>query len=59
MNTVLKIVAEYQTKDPKKVYEVMKTWKVELGKYKTKAQKFTYEETRTMLSLMTNKGVVK
>ncbi|MES2781097.1 MAG: restriction endonuclease subunit S [Bacteroidota bacterium] len=58
LNTVLKLTIEYKTNDPKIIYNAMKSWRVELGKYKTKAEKFSYSDTGTMLKLLVNKGII-
>jgi len=51
-NTVLKVALDKNTRDIDSVYQGMKDWKINQAKYKTKAEKFSKDNAKTMLKLL-------
>lgn len=58
-NTVLKIYADLKTTNVDFVYQAMKDWKIKQAGFKSKAEKFSKEDTEKMIELLLNKGVIK
>lgn len=51
-NTVLKVALDKNTRDIDDIYQGMKDWKINQAKYKTKAEKFSKVNAKTMLKLL-------
>ena len=51
-NTVLKLSLDRNTKDIEIIYQGMKEWKINQTKYKTKAEKFSKDNSKKMLDLL-------
>ncbi|MEC4051830.1 hypothetical protein VSP10_03400 [Myroides odoratimimus] len=58
-NTVLKIYADLKTTNVDFVYQAMKDWKIKQTGFKSKAEKFSKEDTEKMIELLLNRGVIK
>ncbi|MEK6507512.1 hypothetical protein [Myroides sp. C4067] len=58
-NTVLKIYADLKTTNVDFVYQAMKDWKIKQSGFKSKAEKFSKEDTEKMIELLLNRGVIK
>ncbi|MFM9400477.1 hypothetical protein ACKLNQ_00870 [Myroides odoratimimus] len=58
-NTVLKIYVDLKTTNVDFVYQAMKDWKIKQAGFKSKAEKFSKEDTEKMIELLLNKGVIK
>lgn len=59
LNTVTKLILDLKTTDLNKIYTAMGKWKIEQKEFKTKAAKFTKPNTKRMLEVMEEKGLIK
>jgi len=59
LNTVSKVIQDYQSSDIEVVYQGMKNWKINQGDYKCKADKFSKNDAAKMIKLIENKGLDK
>lgn len=57
-NTVLKVALDRNTTDIQFIYQGMKDWKIKQPGYKTKAEKFSRQDSERMLKLLIEKGVL-
>ncbi|MGG5598186.1 restriction endonuclease subunit S [Myroides sp. C8-3] len=58
-NTVLKIYADLRKTNIDIIYQAMKDWKVKQTGFKTKAEKFSKEDTEKMIKLLQSKNIIK
>lgn len=58
LNTVAKLIIDYKTSDLEKIYTGMQNWEIKQNGFKTKAEKFTKTDTRKMIGLIDNLGLV-
>ncbi|MGS4346280.1 restriction endonuclease subunit S [Myroides odoratus] len=58
-NTVLKIYADLRITNIDIIYQAMKDWKVKQTGFKTKAEKFSKEDTEKMIKLLQSKNIIK
>lgn len=58
-NTVLKIYADLRITNIDIIYQAMKDWKVKQTGFKTKAEKFTKEDTEKMIKLLQSRNIIK
>jgi type I restriction enzyme M protein len=58
LNTVAKLMIDFQTIDFKIIYQGMLDWKIKQEKYLTKAEKFNENEVKAMIALMVKKDLV-
>lgn len=57
-NTVLKVALDKNTLKIDEIYQGMKDWPIKQAKFKTKAEKFTKENSKSMLNLLIEKGIL-
>lgn len=59
LNTVSKMMIDFQTSDLETVYEGMRNWEIKQKGFKNKAEKFSKNQTKGMISLIEKLGLVK
>lgn len=57
-NTVLKVALDKNTLDIEEIYQGMKDWSIKQANFKTKAEKFTKDNSQRMLNLLIEKGIL-
>jgi type I restriction enzyme S subunit len=57
LNTVSKVIQDYQASDIEVVYQGMHDWKINQGEFKSKADKFNKSDVAKMIKLIQNKGL--
>lgn len=58
-NTILKIYVDSKITDINIVYQAMKDWKVDKSGLKSKADRFSKEDTTVMLEFMLRRGIIR
>jgi type I restriction enzyme M protein len=58
LNTVAKLMIDLQSTEFNTIYKGMSDWNIKQENYNTKAEKFSQKETKTMITLMKENGLI-